>query len=77
MDILSAHRMVVATQDNFTGMARDFQTVKAAADKFVQWINEIIQVQDKETELEMEAALLQKRTRKKKRLVWRWLTMRH
>ncbi|KAL6471397.1 hypothetical protein MHYP_G00200470 [Metynnis hypsauchen] len=40
MDILTAHRMVVATQKNLQGMDRDFVPVKTAADRFVQWAND-------------------------------------
>ncbi|KAF7652495.1 hypothetical protein LDENG_00096040 [Lucifuga dentata] len=60
--------MVVATQENLKGMARDFQKVKAAADKFVQWTNERIKEHGKETEVEVETGLPQKRTKKKKGL---------
>ena len=37
MDILSAHRMVTATQVSLKSITRDFTTVKAAADTFVKW----------------------------------------
>ncbi|MGH0175548.1 UNVERIFIED_CONTAM: hypothetical protein FKN15_019912 [Acipenser sinensis] len=67
MDILSAVRMVVATQDNLKGIARDFYAIKAAADTFVQWANYNIQEQDEETE-GVEAILPQKRARKKKNM---------
>ncbi|KAJ8346852.1 hypothetical protein SKAU_G00282530 [Synaphobranchus kaupii] len=66
MDILSAHRMVVSTEEQLKGMARDFENVKAAADTFVQWANRKVQEQDEETELEFEATLPLKRARKKK-----------
>ncbi|RXN16717.1 zinc finger MYM-type 1-like protein [Labeo rohita] len=66
MDILSAHRMVMSTQDALKKMARDFQAVKAAADDFVKWANEKLEQQDEETDMEVEAALPQKRRKKKK-----------
>ena len=37
MEILSAHRMVTATQVSLKSITRDFTTVKAAADTFVKW----------------------------------------
>uniref|UniRef100_A0A3B3S3W6 HAT C-terminal dimerisation domain-containing protein n=1 Tax=Paramormyrops kingsleyae TaxID=1676925 RepID=A0A3B3S3W6_9TELE len=66
MDILSAHRMVMSTHDALKKMARDFQAVKAAADDFVKWANEKLEQQDEETDMEVEAALPQKRRKKKK-----------
>lgn len=66
MDILSAHRMVMSTQDDLKKMARDFQAVKTAADDFVKWANEKLEQQDEETDMEVEAALPQKRRKKKK-----------
>ncbi|KAI2646688.1 Zinc finger MYM-type protein 1 [Labeo rohita] len=66
MDILSAHRRVMSTQDALKKMARDFQAVKAAADDFVKWANEKLEQQDEETDMEVEAALPQKRRKKKK-----------
>ncbi|RXN11863.1 hypothetical protein ROHU_010362 [Labeo rohita] len=65
MDILSAHKMVMSTQDALKKMARDFQAVKAAADDFVKWANEKLEQQDEETDMEVEAALPQKRRKKK------------
>ena len=64
MDILTAHRMVMATQEGLKNIARDFETVKAAADTFVQWAND--QIETREVEVEVESALPQKRGRKKK-----------
>lgn len=67
MDILSAHRMVVATQETLKGMARDLDPIKAATDTFVQFTNKKIKEQDEDTELEeVEATLPQKKARKKK-----------
>ncbi|KAF7646557.1 hypothetical protein LDENG_00185590 [Lucifuga dentata] len=57
--------MVVATQENLKGMVRDF---KHAADKFVQWTNERIKEQGKETEVEVETGLPQKGQRREKGL---------
>jgi len=39
MDILSAHRMVIATHESLKSMSRDFSSVKAATGKFVLWAN--------------------------------------
>jgi hypothetical protein len=61
MDILSAHRMVVSTEEQLKGMARDVEKVKAAADTFVQWANRKLQERDGETELELETTLPTKR----------------
>ncbi|KAK9528098.1 hypothetical protein VZT92_014591 [Zoarces viviparus] len=36
MDILTAHQMVAAAEAELKDMTRDFQSVKTAADKFVQ-----------------------------------------
>ncbi|KAL0202645.1 hypothetical protein M9458_000663, partial [Cirrhinus mrigala] len=65
MDILSAHRMVIATHKSLKNMSRDFASVSAAAEKFVLWANEKLQEQDKEVELEVESALPSRRRRKK------------
>jgi hypothetical protein len=65
VDILSVHRMIVSTEAQLKGMARDFGKVKAAADTFVQWVNRKLQEQDEETELELESTLPMKRARKK------------
>lgn len=66
MDILSAHRMVVATHESLKKMSRDFASVSAAAKKFVLWANEKLQEQDKEIELEVQSTLPSQRKRKKK-----------
>ena len=55
MDILTAHRMVMATQEGLKNLARVFETVKAAADTFVQWAND--QIETREVEVEVESAL--------------------
>ena len=65
MDLLSAHRMVTTTQDSLKKIARDFPVVKDAADFFVYWANEKLEEQD-ELDLEVEAALPQKRVKRKK-----------
>ena len=65
LDILTAHKMVMATQDILKNMARDFKAVKQAADTFVQWANAQV-MEEKDCELELEAALPQKRKRKRK-----------
>ncbi|XP_034051779.1 uncharacterized protein LOC117532559 [Gymnodraco acuticeps] len=66
MDILTAHRMIVAAETQLKDMTRDFEKVKTAAATFVQWANNQTEEQSEETELEVEAALPQKRGRKKK-----------
>lgn len=66
MDILSAHRMVIATHESLKTIARDFISVKAAADKFVNWTNENIEQRMEGTDTEVEAALPPKRAKKKK-----------
>ena len=59
--------MVVATQETLKGMSRDFDTIKAATDTFVQFANKKIKEQDEDTELEkVEATLPRNRARKKK-----------
>lgn len=51
MDILTAHRMIVAAETQLRHMSRDFQNVKAAANTFVQWVNNQTHEQSKETEM--------------------------
>ncbi len=63
MDILSAHRMVIATHES---IARDFISVRAAADTFVKWTNESIEQRKEGTNIEVDAALPQKRAKEKK-----------
>uniref|UniRef100_A0A8C6KUE3 DUF4371 domain-containing protein n=1 Tax=Nothobranchius furzeri TaxID=105023 RepID=A0A8C6KUE3_NOTFU len=65
LDILSAHRMVVSTQDTLKSLGRDFESVKKAADTFVKWTNTKIQEKD-DMDIEVEATLPQKRKRMKK-----------
>ncbi|KAJ4928749.1 hypothetical protein JOQ06_004375 [Pogonophryne albipinna] len=65
LDILSAHRMVASTQDTLKSLGRDFESVKKAADTFVNWTNTEIQERD-DTDIEVEATLPQKRRRMKK-----------
>jgi hypothetical protein len=62
IDILSAHRMVVFTEEQLIGTAGDFEKVKAAADTFVQWANRKLQERDEETEPELATTLPPKRT---------------
>lgn len=66
MDILTAHRIIVAAETQLKDKSRDFKLVKVAADTFVQWANNQLQEQNEETELEAEASVPQKRGRKKK-----------
>ncbi|QQP35212.1 Uncharacterized protein FKW44_023371, partial [Caligus rogercresseyi] len=39
MDLLTAHRLVVRTEDGLKKCVRDFSGVKEAADRFVEWAN--------------------------------------
>lgn len=66
MDILSDHRMVITTQEALKQISREFQVVKDAADHFVKWANAKVEEQDEDTDIEVEAALPQKRVNKKK-----------
>lgn len=66
LDILSAHRMVLATEQSLRNMARDFESVKQAADYFVQFAN--AKLSDEECDLEVEAMLPEKRAKKKKKM---------
>lgn len=66
LDILTAHRMVVETQEALQKNARDFDSVKRAADIFVQWATAKLQEQDEDTELEVQTELPKKRIRKRK-----------
>ncbi len=47
-------------------MAREFESVKAAADTFVQWANRKTLERDAETDLELQGSLPSKRIRRKK-----------
>ncbi|RXN12024.1 zinc finger MYM-type 1 [Labeo rohita] len=66
LDILTAHRMVVETQEALQKNARNFDSVKRAADIFVQWANAKLQEQDEDTKLEVQTELAKKRIRKRK-----------
>lgn len=70
LDILTAHRMVMATQDTMKDMARAFLSVKQAADNFVQWANTQLMVEE-DCELELEAELPQKKEEEKEEDGWR------
>lgn len=75
LDILTAHRMVMATQDTMKDMARAFLSVKQAADNFVQWANTQLMVEE-DCELELEAELPQKKEEEKEEDGWRNDVMR-
>ncbi len=64
MDLLTAHRLVVGTEDGLKKYVRDFSGVKEAADQFVEWANELLEKED--SEMEVEVALPEKRVKKKK-----------
>ncbi len=53
------------THECLRSISRDFDSIKAAADRFFQWANEKLQEQDEETELEVETTLRPKRRKKK------------
>ena len=57
---------MIATQESLKNIARDFTTGKAAADTFVKWTDKNIAEREEGTDIEVEAALPQKRTKKKK-----------
>lgn len=57
--------MVRTTHEWLRSMSRDFVSIKATVDRLVQWSNEELQEQHKETELEVEAMLPPKRRLKK------------
>ncbi|MBN3277968.1 F200A protein, partial [Polyodon spathula] len=64
MDILTAQWFVMGTQESLKKCVRDFDGVKRAADKFVEWANEKLQEQDGKAEV--QAALPEKWVRKKR-----------
>ncbi|CAI5660952.1 unnamed protein product [Oreochromis niloticus] len=66
MDILSAYNMVTATQDGLKSIARDFPTVKTAADTFVKQTNQKLEERENNTDMEVEAELPEKRAKKRK-----------
>lgn len=53
--------MIASAETLLKAMARDLEKVKTAADTFVQWANNETQKQSEEAEMEVEAALPQKR----------------
>ncbi|KAJ8375393.1 hypothetical protein SKAU_G00059730 [Synaphobranchus kaupii] len=67
MDMLTAHRLVIGTQEDLKTCERDFDAVKQAANHFVEWANEKLDDND-DCEVQAQAALPQKRKRKKKTL---------
>lgn len=52
--------MVITTQNAMKNMARDFRSVKQAADTFIQWANAQLMVEE-DCQLELETELPQKR----------------
>ena len=64
MDLLTAHRLVVGTEDRLKRCVRDFSGIKEAADQFVGWANG--ELLEKDCEMEVEVALPEKRVKKKK-----------
>ncbi|CAL8248193.1 unnamed protein product [Merluccius merluccius] len=64
MDLLTAHRLVVGTEDGLKRCVRDFSGIKEAADQFVEWAND--ELLEKDCEMEVEVALPEKQVKKKK-----------
>ncbi|QQP48523.1 Uncharacterized protein FKW44_008880, partial [Caligus rogercresseyi] len=64
MDLLTAHRLMMGTENGLKKYVRDFSGVKEVADRFVQWDND--ELLDKE-EIEVEVAL----PKKKEKQAWR------
>ena len=46
LDLLTAKRLISQTSTNIEKMSRDFETVKCAADNFVQWTKQQLQTYD-------------------------------
>ncbi|RXN33944.1 zinc finger MYM-type 1-like protein [Labeo rohita] len=67
MDIITAQRLVEGTEEGLSKCARDFEGVKCAADEFVKWANGKLQ-EEEECELVVQAALSERRIRKKKKM---------
>ncbi|KAJ8369227.1 hypothetical protein SKAU_G00092550 [Synaphobranchus kaupii] len=67
MDILTAQCLVMGTKESLRKCARDFDSVRRAADTFVEWANGILQEQQ-DCEAEVQTALPEKRLRKKKKM---------
>lgn len=66
IDFVTAQHLVTGTEDNLRKYARDFESVKKAADNFVEWTNGILEEQQN-CDAEAQTALPEKRTKKKKR----------
>lgn len=56
--------MVTATQDGLKSIARDFPTMKAAADTFMKQTNQKLEERENNTDMRVEAALFEKRREK-------------
>ncbi|KAJ4945620.1 hypothetical protein JOQ06_023301 [Pogonophryne albipinna] len=65
MDLLTAHRLVIGTQESLNNCVRGFDEVKRAADAFVDWANAKMQ-EKKDCEVVVQAVLPEKRVRRKK-----------
>ncbi|KAI4827552.1 hypothetical protein KUCAC02_030940 [Chaenocephalus aceratus] len=65
MDLLTAHRLVIGTQESLNKCVRGVDEVKRAADACVEWAN--AKLQEKEDwEVVVQAVLPEKRVRRKK-----------
>lgn len=65
MGILSAHKMVIKTQDSMKEISRDFPAIKVVSDCLSISGNDKLEEQD-ELDFEVEAALPQKMEKRKK-----------
>jgi len=65
MDLLTAHRLVIGTQESLNKCVRGFDEVKRAADAFVEWANAKLQEKE-DCEVVVQAVLPEKRVRRKK-----------
>ena len=64
MDLIIAHRLVMGAQDSLKKCTRDMDAVTKAANVFVEWAND--KLEENESEEVVQAALPQRKIRKKK-----------
>ncbi|KAI4811276.1 hypothetical protein KUCAC02_014189 [Chaenocephalus aceratus] len=65
MDLLTAHRLVIGTQESLNKCVRSVDEVKRAADACVEWANAKLQEKE-DCEVVVQAVLPEKRVRRKK-----------
>lgn len=75
IDFVTAQHLVTGTEDNLRKYARDFESVKKAADNFVEWTNGILEEQQN-CDAEAQTALPEKRTKKRREGQVNWQKMR-